>query len=59
MFICNLILIRNLSMMDMKNLFKQLSDSSGDEYLYITPTTILMWFVGIFLILLATINGFF
>ncbi|HOV34017.1 MAG TPA: hypothetical protein PLX23_11725 [Candidatus Hydrogenedens sp.] len=45
--------------MDMKNFFKQLDKSSEDEYLYITPTTLFMWFVGVLFMIFATINGFF
>jgi hypothetical protein len=45
--------------MDMKDFFKQLSDNSENEDLYITPTTLFMWFVGVLFMIFATINGFF
>ncbi len=44
-------------MLDMKEFFKQTTNE--DEYLYITPTTIIMWFIGLFLVIFAAINGFF
>ncbi len=45
-------------MFDMKEIIKQ-TGSDGDDYLYITPTTIIMWFIGLFLVIFAAINGFF
>ncbi len=47
-----------LSMLDMKELFKQTNNDS-ENYIYITPTTIAMWIIGLFLIIFAAINGFF
>lgn len=47
-----------LYMLDMKEFFKQ-TNSDEENYLYITPTTIAMWIIGLFLIILAGINGFF
>ncbi|MGC8737775.1 MAG: hypothetical protein ACP5UA_03900 [Candidatus Hydrogenedens sp.] len=45
-------------MLDMKEFFKQTS-SDEENYIYITPTTIAMWIIGLFLIIFAGINGFF
>ncbi len=45
-------------MFDMKEFFKQ-STNNGEDYIYITPTTIIMWFIGLFLVIFAAINGFF
>ncbi|HOK09343.1 MAG TPA: hypothetical protein PLT82_05595 [Candidatus Hydrogenedens sp.] len=45
-------------MEELKNLFKQTNDDL-DDYLIITPTTVFMWFVGLFLIVFAAVNEFF
>ncbi len=48
-------------MLDMKEFFKQTTDNNNENanYIYITPTTIIMWFIGLFLVIFAAINGFF